>query len=148
MLGPDDTISELITTGVSVEQRAAIGRLPVGHGVLGALIDDAGPVRLRNVADDPGSVGFPPNHPQLRSFLGVPVAARGRVFGNLYLGEKQGAEEFGADDERALVVLAAQAGVAMMPRKAKIPVNRPRRPGRPRPPPAPSARPAPRPGRG
>jgi signal transduction histidine kinase len=113
VLGRDGTISELITTGVSARQRAAIGRLPVGHGVLGVLIDGATPVRLRDIAEDPRSVGFPPNHPEMRSFLGVAVAARGRVFGNLYLAEKQGAQEFDDDDERALVVLAAQAGVAI-----------------------------------
>jgi signal transduction histidine kinase len=113
VLGPDETITEFITTGVSQAERAAIGHIPVGRGILGVLIDDATPLRLRDIAEDPRSVGFPPNHPPMRSFLGVPVTARGRVFGNLYLTEKQHAEAFSEDDERALVVLAAQAGVAI-----------------------------------
>jgi GAF domain-containing protein len=77
------------------------------------LIDDARPLRLRDIAEDPRSVGFPHNHPPMHSFLGVPVTARGQVYGNLYLTEKQGGEDFDADDERALTLLAAQAGVAI-----------------------------------
>lgn len=113
VLGPDRRIAEFVTTGISEEQRRAIGDLPVGHGILGVLIGDARPLRLRNIADHPRSVGFPPNHPHMRSFLGAPVKARGRVFGNIYLTEKLGAEEFSAEDEEALVVLATQAGVAV-----------------------------------
>jgi two-component system, NarL family, sensor histidine kinase DevS len=113
VLGRDGRISQFITTGVTPEERAAIGHIPVGLGILGVLIDDAAPLRLRDIADDPRSVGFPPNHPPMRSFLGAPVTARGRVYGNLYLTEKHDAEEFDADDERALVVLGAQAGVAI-----------------------------------
>jgi signal transduction histidine kinase len=113
VLGRDGRITEFVTTGVTPEQRAAIGHIPVGRGILGVLIDEAAPLRLRNIADDPRSVGFPPNHPPMRSFLGAPVTARGQVFGNIYLTEKQGAAEFDAEDERALVLLAAQAGVAV-----------------------------------
>jgi two-component system, NarL family, sensor histidine kinase DevS len=113
VLGRDGTISEFITTGVTEEQRAAIGHIPVGRGILGVLIDDATPLRLHDLATDPRSVGFPPNHPPMRTFLGVPVSARGRVYGNLYLTEKADGGDFGADDERALVLLAAQAGVAI-----------------------------------
>src|SRR5437867_3142305 len=113
VLGPDGTLSDFITVGVSEAERAAIGPLPVGRGILGVLIDDARPLRLRDLADDPRSVGFPPNHPPMRSFLGAPVAARGRVFGNLYLTEKQDAEAFTDQDEQALVMLAGQAGVAI-----------------------------------
>jgi signal transduction histidine kinase len=113
VLGQDGTISQFVTTGVTRQQRAAIGHLPVGKGILGALIADARPLRLRDLRSDPRSAGFPPNHPQMRSFLGAPVTARGRVFGNIYLTEKQGADEFDAEDERALVVLATQAGVAV-----------------------------------
>jgi signal transduction histidine kinase len=113
VLGPDGRITEFITTGVTPRQRAAIGHIPVGRGILGVLIDDAVPLRLRDIATDPRSVGFPPNHPPMRSFLGAPVTARGQVFGNIYLTEKQGVAEFDADDERALVLLAAQAGVAI-----------------------------------
>jgi signal transduction histidine kinase len=113
VLGRDGRITEFVSTGVTAEERAAIGHIPVGRGILGVLIDDAVPLRLRDIATDPRSVGFPPNHPPMRSFLGAPVTARGQVFGNIYLAEKQGAAEFDAEDERALVLLAAQAGVAI-----------------------------------
>jgi signal transduction histidine kinase len=113
VLGPDGGISQFVYTGITPEQRAAIGPLPVGKGILGALIADARPLRLRDFHSDPRSTGFPPNHPPMRSFLGAPVTARGRVFGNIYLTEKQGADEFDTQDERALLVLAAQAGVAI-----------------------------------
>jgi signal transduction histidine kinase len=113
VLGPDGTIAEFITTGVSEAERAAIGHLPVGRGILGVLIEDAIPLRLRDIAEDPRSFGFPANHPPMRSFLGAPVSARGQVFGNLYLTEKQDAEAFTDQDERALVMLAGQAGVAI-----------------------------------
>jgi GAF domain-containing protein len=75
VLGRDGTISEFITTGVSEEQRAAIGHIPVGRGILGVLIDNAGPLRLRDIAEDPRSVGFPPNHPPMHSFLVPPYPA-------------------------------------------------------------------------
>ena len=104
VLGRDGVITEFITTGVSVEERAAIGHIPHGRGILGVLIDDARPLRLHDIAEDPRSVGLPPNHPPMRSFLGVPVMARGRVYGNLYLAEKQGGEDFDAGDERALTL--------------------------------------------
>jgi two-component system, NarL family, sensor histidine kinase DevS len=113
VLGRDGTISEFLTTGVTEDQRAAIGHIPVGRGILGVLIDDATPLRLHDIAEDPRSVGFPANHPPMRAFLGVPVMARGRVYGNLYLTEKRGGEDFDADDERALILLAAQAGAAI-----------------------------------
>src|SRR5919199_1806324 len=113
VLGPDGAITEFITTGVTEAERAAIGHIPVGRGILGVLIEDATPLRLRDIAEDPRSVGFPPNHPPMRSFLGAPVSARGQVFGNLYLTEKQDAGAFTDQDERALVMLAGQAGVAI-----------------------------------
>ncbi len=114
VLGEDaPRIERFITLGVTDEQRAAIGHPPVGHGVLGALIRDQRPLRLPEIGLDPRSVGFPENHPPMHSFLGAPVKAAGRVFGNIYLTEKQGATEFDEDDEAAVVVLAAQAGVAI-----------------------------------
>jgi signal transduction histidine kinase len=113
VLGPNGAISQFVYTGITAEQREAIGPLPVGKGILGALIEDARPLRLRDLQSDPRSTGFPPNHPPMRSFLGAPVTARGQVFGNIYLTEERDAAEFDADDERALVVLAAQAGVAV-----------------------------------
>jgi signal transduction histidine kinase len=113
VLGPDGGISQFVYTGITAEQHQAIGDLPVGKGILGALIQDARPLRLRDLHSDPRSTGFPPHHPPMRSFLGAPVSARGQVFGNIYLTEKQGAGEFDADDEQALLVLASQAGVAV-----------------------------------
>ena len=113
IVGPDDRILEFLTTGISTEQREHIGHLPVGRGILGVLINDKHPIRLANIAEDPRSVGFPANHPPMRTFLGTPVMARGEVFGNLYLTDKQGAIEFTEDDEHALVILAAHAGVAI-----------------------------------
>src|SRR6266511_1778271 len=113
VLGPNERIVEFVTTGVTPEQRRAIGHPPTGRGILGVLIREARPLRLREISKDPRSVGFPPNHPPMRSFLGAPVKARGRVFGNIYLTDKQGADEFTSDDEDALVILATQAGVAV-----------------------------------
>ena len=106
-------LSDFITTGVSEAERAAIGHLPEGRGILGLLISEAHSLRLREIADDPRRFGFPPNHPPMRSFLGAPVRARGRVFGNIYLTEKRGDSEFTAEDEETLNVLATQAGVAI-----------------------------------
>jgi two-component system, NarL family, sensor histidine kinase DevS len=113
VLGPDGGIAEFVTNGITAEQRAAIGDPPKGHGILGLLIRDPRPVRIRNLAEHELSYGFPPNHPAMTSFLGAPVSSRGTVFGNLYLTNKKGAQEFGQRDEEALVVLAAQAGIAV-----------------------------------
>jgi GAF domain len=107
VLGRDGTITEFITTGVTDDQRAAIGPIPCGKGILGVLIDDARPLRLHDLTGDPRAVGFPPSHPPMRTFLGVPVTAGGQVYGNLYLTEKQDGADFDADDERVLVLLAA-----------------------------------------
>jgi signal transduction histidine kinase len=113
VLGPGGRISEFHTEGVTQEQRQAIGHIPVGRGVLGALIQEARPLRLHDIKDDPRSVGFPPNHPPMQPFLGAPVKARGWVFGNIYLTREPGAREFTPEDEEAIVVLASQAGVAI-----------------------------------
>jgi signal transduction histidine kinase len=113
VLGEDGGIAEFVTTGISAEQRAAIGDPPTGHGILGLLIRDPRPIRIPNLADHELSHGFPPNHPEMTSFLGAPVSSRGTVFGNLYLTNKKGAPEFDQEDEDALVVLAAQAGIAV-----------------------------------
>jgi signal transduction histidine kinase len=106
-------LSEFITQGIDAETRAAIGPEPTGQGILGVLITDARPLRLTDIAADPRSVGFPPDHPPMRTFLGVPVTTGGAVFGNLYLTEKRNAAQFTAQDERLVVTLAAQAGVAV-----------------------------------
>jgi len=106
-------LSDFITSGLSHEQRTAIGELPRGRGILGVLIREPASLRIRAITEDPRSSGFPPHHPAMRSFLGAPIRAHGRVFGNLYLTDKQGASEFTDDDEAAILVLATQAGVAI-----------------------------------
>ncbi len=106
-------LAQFVTSGISKEQAARIGRLPEGRGILGLVIDSAEPIRLTDVSDHPKSVGFPPNHPPIRSFLGVPIVGRRGSIGNLYLGEKLGADEFSAEDESIAFMLAAQAAVAV-----------------------------------
>ncbi|ABP54044.1 GAF domain-containing sensor histidine kinase [Salinispora tropica] len=113
VLGRDRTLHDFVTHGIDDEQRAKIGELPHGRGVLGLLIDDPRPVRMPDITQHPDSYGFPPNHPPMRSFLGVPVRIRDQVFGNLYLAEKRDAAEFTEDDEEIVVALAAAAGVAI-----------------------------------
>ena len=110
----DDRGTELerfITHGIDESTHAAIGDLPRGRGILGVLIRDAKTLRLRSIADDSRSVGFPPNHPPMRTLLGVPVMLRGVAFGNLYLTEKKGGAEFSAEDEEVVTLLATQAAV-------------------------------------
>ncbi len=113
VLGARGSLVEFVTTGISARERRQIGALPQGHGVLGLLIQDPRPVRIRNIAKHEKSVGFPAHHPAMRSFLGAPVQAMGRVYGNIYLAEKRSADEFSAEDQELLVVLATQAGVAI-----------------------------------
>jgi signal transduction histidine kinase len=105
-------LAEFVTAGLSDAQREAIGDLPRGRGLLGALIRDARPLRLERISEDPRSVGFPPNHPPMESFLGVPVGVRGQVYGNLYLTDKVGGP-FTAEDEQMALTLASQAAVAV-----------------------------------
>jgi signal transduction histidine kinase len=106
-------LERFLTTGVDAETHRAIGDLPRGRGILGVLIREARPLRLQDIATDPRSVGFPPNHPPMQTFLGVPVMLRGVAFGNLYLTEKWGGGEFTAEDEELVTLLAAQAAVAI-----------------------------------
>jgi signal transduction histidine kinase len=113
VLGKDGRIAEFLTTGITPEQRAAIGDPPTGHGILGLLIEDPSPVRIPVLSTHPLSYGFPPNHPPMTSFLGAPVMSRGKVYGNLYLTNKRGAAEFDEQDEEGLMVLASQAGIAV-----------------------------------
>src|SRR6202022_3468473 len=110
VIGSDGRLLDFITTGITPEERRAIGPLPVGEGILGVLIRDAKPLRLTHISKDPRHAGFPPNPPPMESFLGAPVKARGKVFGNIYLTQKVSAPEFDADDEAALLVLATHAG--------------------------------------
>ncbi len=107
------SLERFVTTGLDEETSAAIGDLPRGRGILGLLIRDARPLRLEQLGDDPHSVGFPPNHPPMSSFLGVPVLMRGVAFGNLYLTEKHGGGAFTAEDQEVVGLLAAQAAVAI-----------------------------------
>ena len=101
------------TAGVDVETKVAIGELPRGRGLLGVLIREATTLRLHDIADDPRSVGFPLNHPSMRTFLGVPIVLRGVAYGNLYLTEKAGGQDFTSEDEELTQLLAAQAAVAI-----------------------------------
>jgi len=113
VIGEGASLAEFVTVGIDEETVARIGPFPEGHGILGVLIKDPRPLRLHNLADHPLSYGFPPNHPVMRSFLGVPVRVRGEVFGNLYLTEKAGGGDFDEEDESIVLALAAAAGVAV-----------------------------------
>jgi len=113
VVGPEDYLVEFVTTGVSDEVRARIGDLPHGQGILGLLITEPRPIRLKDLTDHPSSYGFPPNHPPMVTFLGVPVRIRGTVFGNLYLTEKAGGGEFTDTDEQLVVALAGVAGLVI-----------------------------------
>lgn len=111
--GPDGDLEQFLTSGISAQEREKIGPLPRGRGLLGEMLTSSEPLRVRNIAEHPGSVGFPPGHPPMASFLGVPVAHRGRILGSIYLTDKRGAEEFSEDDAALLVLFAAQAGLAI-----------------------------------
>jgi signal transduction histidine kinase len=114
VLAPDGRLLESFTThGVSDELRARIGPPPRGHGILGLVIRDPRPIRLPDLTKHPDSYGFPPHHPPMHSFLGVPIIGRRGVFGNLYLTEKMDAQAFSEDDEHMAVVLAAITGAAV-----------------------------------
>jgi signal transduction histidine kinase len=106
-------LERFLTTGIDAETKAAIGDLPRGRGILGVLIREDEPLRLHNIGDDPRSVGFPPNHPPMKTFLGVPVHLRGVAYGNLYLTEKAGGEDFTDEDQELVELLASQAAVAI-----------------------------------
>jgi len=113
VLAPSGGISRFIHVGLDDQIRARMGALPEGKGLLGQLIIGERPLRLRDLSTHDASVGFPPHHPPMRSFLGVPVRVRDAVFGNLYLTEKIGGGEFTADDEIVVAALAAAAGIAV-----------------------------------
>ncbi|SDO89608.1 Histidine kinase-, DNA gyrase B-, and HSP90-like ATPase [Pedococcus dokdonensis] len=114
VLGPSgEELVEFVTHGISDAEREAIGALPHGRGLLGMIIASPHPQRVDRIADHRDSYGFPPNHPEMTSFMGAPVRIRDQVFGNLYLTDKRGADGFSADDETILTALAAAAGVAI-----------------------------------
>ncbi len=106
-------IERFVHVGIDARTVARIGHHPRGRGLLGEVIVADGPIRLTDLSADPRSVGFPEHHPDMRSFLGVPVRLASRRFGNLYLTEKQGGREFDAEDERLVVTLAAFAAAAI-----------------------------------
>jgi signal transduction histidine kinase len=106
-------LERFITHGIDPKTHAAIGDLPRGRGILGVLIREAKTLRLHDLTDDARSVGFPPHHPAMRTFLGVPVLLRGVAYGNLYLTEKEGGADFTEEDVELVTLLASQAAVAI-----------------------------------
>src|SRR4051794_5479301 len=106
-------LERFVTTGIGPDLQATIGDPPHGRGILGVLIREATPLRLSDLTADPRSVGFPPGHPPMRTFLGVPIMLRGTAYGNLYLTEKAGGEEFTDEDQEIVTLLAGQAAVAI-----------------------------------
>jgi two-component system, NarL family, sensor histidine kinase DevS len=114
VIGPSGTqLERFLTTGIDAATHAAIGDLPRGRGILGILIRDAESLRLHRISDDPRSVGFPPHHPPMNTFLGVPIHLRSVAYGNLYLTEKADSEDFTAEDQELVELLAGQAAVAI-----------------------------------
>src|SRR5680860_1483109 len=110
VLGNSGGLIDFITFGLTEQEHKAIGVLPRGHGILGLLIDHPEPLRLKHLQAHPKSYGFPPNHPPMERFLGVPVRIRGTVFGNLYLTDKANSEDFSEQDEMLVEALATAAG--------------------------------------
>ncbi len=113
VLGEGGEIVRFLTVGVTPEQIERIGPYPKGRGILGELIRDPRPLRLHDISKHPASFGFPPNHPPMKTFIGVPVRVRDTVFGNLYLTEKRGGADFDDEDEQLLMTLATAAGIAI-----------------------------------
>ncbi len=113
VLGPDGMLEQFVHTGMDDAAVERIGHLPEGRGVLGAVIADRGAIRLDTIADDPRSSGFPPGHPPMTSFLGVPVRVRDVVYGNLYLSDRSDGHTFSDEDVDLVAALAATAGVAI-----------------------------------
>ncbi len=112
VIAPDGTLEQFIHVGMSEADAEAIGHLPEGHGLLGAVIDTGTPIRLEDLHDDSRSVGFPAHHPPMDSFLGVPIRVRDEVFGNLYLTNRSSGP-FSSEDQELVTALAATAGIAI-----------------------------------
>ena len=112
-----DYIEQFITVGITPEQRARMGELPRGHGLLGVLIEEGRPIRIPEIGEDPRSVGFPPDHPPMHTLLGVPIKSKGRVIGDLYLTDKQRENGsytvFTDQDQQILEMFATQAAIAI-----------------------------------
>ena len=114
VLAPDGRLLESFTTyGIGPDQRALIGEPPRGHGILGLVIREARPIRLPDLTRHPDSYGFPPHHPPMHSFLGVPIVGKRGIFGNLYLTEKLGGNAFTEEDEHIAILLAANTAAAV-----------------------------------
>lgn len=113
VIGTDGGLERFVHVGMAPPEVTAIGHLPDGHGLLGAVIDSGEAIRLAHLAEDPRSVGFPDHHPGMDAFLGVPIRIRDRVFGNLYLTNHDGGPEFSDEDERLVSSLAAVAAIAI-----------------------------------
>ncbi|MEE9261872.1 MAG: GAF domain-containing protein, partial [Dehalococcoidia bacterium] len=113
VLNEEGEMGTFVVSGVDDAQHRLIGALPKGKGLLGDLLRRGEPRRIRNIAEDLGSAGFPPHHPPMTSFLGVPILLKGKVIGDLYLTDKEDAEEFTLEDEQAVAMLAAQAAIAI-----------------------------------
>ena len=110
---PSGRIERFLTVGLTPEERAAIGPLPEGHGLLGLIIREGRSFRIPDITSHPESHGFPPHHPPMRSLLGVPILVRGRAVGDLYLTDKRGATEFSEADQRVVEIFARHAGIAI-----------------------------------
>ncbi|HTF55390.1 MAG TPA: GAF domain-containing protein [Pseudonocardia sp.] len=113
VLGRDGMLTQFVYLGIDDAMRELIGDLPTGHGVLGVVIEEEKPLRLEDLSAHPTSVGFPPDHPPMRTFLGVPIRARGEIYGRLYLTEKSNGLPFTDDDEVVVQALAGAAGIAI-----------------------------------
>ncbi len=113
VLDEEGKLERFITVGLSEEEIRRIPHPPTGRGLIGALMDATKPIRVRDVRSDPRSVGFPPGHPHMRSFLGMPIRVGERQYGQLYLTDKVGHDEFTPEDEQIIQMLAAYAGVAI-----------------------------------
>lgn len=113
IVGDDGRIQRFITSGISTEHRMLIGALPSGYGLLGTLIRDGVSLRIPDISRHPDSYGFPPEHPEMHSFLGVPVHVAGVPVGNFYLTEKRNASEFSAEDQELVEMFARHAGIAI-----------------------------------
>ncbi|WP_028927865.1 GAF domain-containing protein [Pseudonocardia acaciae] len=113
VLGEDGSLVEFVYSGIDDAARELIGDLPTGRGVLSVVIEEGKPLRLDDLSQHPSSVGFPANHPPMRTFLGVPIRARGQVYGRLYLTEKKNVRQFSEDDEIVVQALAGAAGIAI-----------------------------------
>jgi len=113
VVGPDGLLERFVHSGVAADVPEQIGELPHGRGVLGALVTHPVPIRLSSITDDPRAVGFPPGHPRMTTFLGVPVRSHDAVFGNLYLTDRTDGQDFTDEDEELVLALAATAGIAV-----------------------------------